>query len=274
MPGLPMKTVWTDGTNDYGERTSALSVSRTNQLTLSYWGKRIADILGLQESVFRINNASNQDRLHLYYTSDRRIQIIARTSNNDVIRWLQSTNQFPATGSVLSDWHHIMLAFIGGPVGSPGIWTCLINGVDHPMGNFGANNSGDGEWDAQNSYLLASTGGATPREDESGDFWLDFAYMDPVANIGLFRDPANGCPVPLGDNGEIPTGTAPPVYNSVLQSGGPATYYTNYGTGGAYTQINDIIDGSSSPSDGCPVAAGAVAQAQIVTDRFRRTGCA
>lgn len=256
MPGLPMKTVWTDGTNDYGERTSALSVSRTNQLTLSYWGKRMADILGLQESVFRINNASNQDRLHLYYTSDRRIQIIARTSNNDVIRWLQSTNQFPATGSVLSDWHHIMLAFIGGPVGSPGIWTCLINGVDHQMTNFGANNSGDGEWDGPNSYLLASTGGATPREDESGDFWLDFTYMDPATNIGLFRDPANGCPVDLGPTGNLPTGSNPAVYASVAQAGGPETYYTNYAGTGAYTQINDIIDGSSSPSDGCPVVGG------------------
>ena len=72
------------------------------------------------------------------------------------------------------------------------------------------------------------------------DEYLDFSI---VSNRRFFNDGAGGL-VPLGTNGELPTGNSPSFYFH----GGPATFPINYGTGFTLDLVGTLID--------CPPFAG------------------
>ncbi len=72
--------------------------------------------------------------------------------------------------------------------------------------------------------------------------YIDFS--DP-ANVAKFRDPVTGKPVFLGNNGQVPTGTAPAVFFS----GDASTFGTNLGSGGDFTLTGSLTNASTSPSD-------------------------
>lgn len=78
------------------------------------------------------------------------------------------------------------------------------------------------------------------------DFWFDDNYVDLSieANRRKFIS-ASGKPVDLGDNGELPNG-APPL---VFQSGDTDVWHTNLGTGGGFTENGALTTASTSPSD-------------------------
>ena len=64
-----------------------------------------------------------------------------------------------------------------------------------------------------------------------------------VANQRKFRTAA-GKPAYLGPTGAIPTGTDPLVY----MSGVTATWKTNKGTGGGFTEHGALADAGTTPS--------------------------
>ena len=64
-----------------------------------------------------------------------------------------------------------------------------------------------------------------------------------VANRRKFRTAA-GKPAYLGPTGAIPTGTAPLIY----MSGATASWESNNGTGGGFTEHGALADASISPS--------------------------
>ena len=63
-------------------------------------------------------------------------------------------------------------------------------------------------------------------------------------NRRKFIDP-NKDPVDLGEAGQFPTGTSPLVF----LANPTASWQTNLGTGGNFTENGALTDGSSSPSD-------------------------
>lgn len=75
--------------------------------------------------------------------------------------------------------------------------------------------------------------------------YLDFSSS---TNRRLFIS-AGGKPVYLGQDGSLPTGTAPIVYLHLGLDQAVSTLGTNYGSGGNYTITGTLTAGSSSPSD-------------------------
>lgn len=83
------------------------------------------------------------------------------------------------------------------------------------------------------------------------DYWMaigqnlfDGSGDIPVATRRKFVSAANK-PVYLGADGSIPTGIAPTIFFS----GDSASFGTNRGTGGAFTQTGSLTNASTSPSD-------------------------
>lgn len=79
------------------------------------------------------------------------------------------------------------------------------------------------------------------------DFWMDFGtYIDLsiAANRRKFID-ANGWPVDLGSDGSRATGSSPDIF----LSGDTATWHTNDGTGGGFTENGALTDALSSPGE-------------------------
>ncbi len=95
-------------------------------------------------------------------------------------------------------------------------------------------------------FFLISDSFATVKCDLS-DTWIapgQFIDFSVEANRRKFID-ADGKPVYLGANGELPTGTSPAVFFS----GDSSTFATNKGTGGTFTLTGSLTNASSSPSD-------------------------
>ena len=75
--------------------------------------------------------------------------------------------------------------------------------------------------------------------------YLDFSI---VANRRKFIS-ASGKPIQLGRRGELPTGTAPLVYQHLDKGEAVANFATNRGPGGDFTITGTPDTGSTSPSD-------------------------
>jgi hypothetical protein len=93
----------------------------------------------------------------------------------------------------------------------------------------------------------AGTSGVAKMNCEVADAWLDFGtYIDlsVAANRRKFID-ASGKPVDLGSDGSTPTGSPP----SIFLTNPLATWHTNAGSGGGFTENGALTAATSSPSD-------------------------
>lgn len=93
--------------------------------------------------------------------------------------------------------------------------------------------------------------GATPAGNQKlngdlADVWLDDTRLSFASELNRrkFID-ADGKPVDLGSSGSRPTGASPLIY----LSGATATWHTNKGTGGGFTENGTLTTASTSPSD-------------------------
>ena len=79
-----------------------------------------------------------------------------------------------------------------------------------------------------------------------GDFWFTQTYIDisDESNRRKFIS-TGGKPINLSANGSEPTGSQPLVF----MSGATASWHTNKGTGGGYTEYGALTNAASSPSD-------------------------
>lgn len=136
------------------------------------------------------------------------------------------------------------------------VWANILVSIDAPnnimqcyINDVAATVSGQSWF---NANQMAYPGGVTPSFDGMGsgytggdsclaDFWMgstsSFFDLDVTGNRRKWID-GSGFPVDIGANGEIPTGTSPPILARVPLSGIPNDWLTNFGTLGPFTLAN------------------------------------
>lgn len=101
------------------------------------------------------------------------------------------------------------------------------------------------EFTATNHFIGQNSAGGNRYSGDLADVWLapgQFIDLSVTANRRKFIGP-NGGAVDLGSDGSTPTGTAPLMFFS----GATATWHTNDGTGGGFTENGALTDAATNP---------------------------
>ena len=130
------------------------------------------------------------------------------------------------------NWHHIMVSWDLSDINKKHLY---IDGVNC-LTTVTTYNDANITWTAPDWII----GSGTATDVKVYDTWMDNSYIDLsiAGNREKFRS-ATGCPVYLGANGELPTGTSPLVH---FWKQVP-NWAQNQGTGGGFTENGIIVDG-------------------------------
>ena len=220
-----------DGTNDYLSHTSAFAgVTDGKQITVSFWARfetypsATFQILGSQPGRASISYSGN---------GTETMQLVLRDTSN-VLNTNVGCGPDPHVAGV---WYHHLISVDT----STGTANCYVDDADS-MQTFTAPTDATLDFD-MTSWAIGSThSGNSKLDGQIADLWIDFGtYIDfsIEANRRKFISAA-GYPVNLGANGSIPTGSTPDIF----LSGDTATWHTNDGTGGGFTETGALTDGS------------------------------
>ena len=226
-----------DGSNDYLTRGAELTgVIDGKQGTISFW----LDLTGgdgTDMTIFASSVAATQ-RFTTARIANNTFLVQAFNSTPTVILHINTSNTFVASGG----WLHFLASWDLGTGGARHIY--VNDASDLSVTTFTDDTIdyvSSGNWP-----IGALADGSSKITADVADLWFNNAFIDITveANRRKFIDP-NGDPEPLGEAGQLVTGTAPLVF----QSGPTADWHTNKGTGGGFTENGALTDGSSSPSD-------------------------
>ncbi|MEZ5902400.1 MAG: LamG-like jellyroll fold domain-containing protein [Alphaproteobacteria bacterium] len=226
-----------DGTNDWLNIAGALTgVTDTKLVTGSFWIKRYetAD----QFSVIHLNAGGGEERFRVFIDSSDRMLILAEQADPTRELSSQLATVFNDTGK----WHHVMFSFDMSDTGKRYVY---VDGVADATTYF---NYVDATINASGSTDIRIGGNSTQKSNtDFADFWLDFGtYLD-LSDVNIRRQfiDANGFPVNLGTDGSRPTGSPPDIF----LSGATASWHTNKGTGGGFTENGALTDAITDPGD-------------------------
>lgn len=155
-------------------------------------------------------------------------------------------------------WYHVL---VSGDISTLTI-KMYINGVDSGIQYTPSGSGGTLAWNGHSLYIGSDNAGSLFVGDMAevwvapGQSLLDGSGDIPAATIAKFYDA--GCPVNLGADGSLPTGTAPAAYFSRGPTAPAADFATNLGTGGAFTLTGaftavDHICACTTPSRPYPI---------------------
>ncbi len=234
-PGeVAVNSVKFDGTNDWLNRGAALTGAVDADTALvSFW----FDLLGDDDAFLQFFKETS-NHVFIQRLSDNKIKFQFFTPASLGV-WVGNT---VSTFIASAGWTHFLLAIDA----SAGKRQLYINDIAATVENVTAN-AGDIKWDDTEWFIGSAN--ATPVQQLNADmaelyFTNTFLDLTEVANRRKFIS-GNGKPVDLESDGSGPTGTAPLGYFS----GATATWHTNDGSGGGFTENGALTDGSSSPSD-------------------------
>jgi hypothetical protein len=230
-PYEPVAVVF-DGTNDGLARGADLTGSADGKLaTGSFW--------------FKLDSSSvNDDNIIYSGASGAQPSITKRSSGdgNDILFALQSSQQTFDTGSNTygdTDWHHVLWSVDAGNA-KQHLWVDGIDVVSHVT-----NNDVTLDWARANHGIGddPSSSSASRLFGEMAEFWMALEYVDlSVAANRLKFTTASGMPKDLGSDGSGPTDTAAIMYfKNPL-----ATWHTNVGSGGGFTENGALTAGDNS----------------------------
>ena len=166
------------------------------------------------------------------------------TSNNFQVNLVSpasgTAKRFNGTTTIdnASGWHHLLFAHDGTTLDLYIDDTDVINittnadlNIDYTLADWDVGGAGNG---------------STKFKGDMADFYYDHNYLDITveANRRKFID-ASAKPVDLGSDGSGPTGS-PPI---MCFKNPVATWHTNVGTGGGFTEVGALTTAGSSPSD-------------------------
>ena len=239
-PYIP-NAVYFDGTNDWLVETPATTYTNTDRMTGSMWLKNSA--AGLEQQIFRFVPGNI---FGIWFTTgdDLRIDAEDGTNNNNI---------FVEQVSGIRDglWHHVIFSFDE----SDGNFHVYIDDV---AGTPTSNTSGNIPLSTATDTIVGSniTTGGLRFNGDIADLWIDFdTYLD-LSDVNVRRQfiDGNGFPVDLGTDGSKPTGSAPDIF----LSGDTATWHTNDGTGGGFTENGALTDALADPGENLGPTAGLV----------------
>lgn len=226
-----------DGTATYLEGpVTPIGVNDGNQGTASFWFK----LDGNGSDMTFMRNATARIIAEFDASNGGQIRFWGEDSSNTTLLNMGSDN---FNGDITS-WHHVMASW---DLSDPSRRHIYINGVsDLDAVNYTTHV--DGAIQYSNGYyrIGANALGSNMLDGQVADFWFDSGtYIDLSieGNRRKFLD-ENGNARFLGTNGELVTGTAPDIY----LSGDTATWHTNDGASGGFTENGALTDAANEPS--------------------------
>jgi hypothetical protein len=231
-----------DGSNDWMRRTSGFTgAANSTMFALSVWFRIDGD--QADGSQFLLSSAGNSGfRLLLQTGGGSNIEVLAYDGSDLNVLDVRTTS----TLSPGPSWRHLLMSFDLADPAKAHVYLDDVNEANvlgssaRPINFIGT------------SWAIAGVPGGTNKFDGciAELWWQPGAYIDfsQTANRRLFRTAA-GRPVKLGDQGQIPTGTAALVYSHLRNNEPTINFSINRGTGGSFTLIGVLGAASSSPSD-------------------------
>lgn len=229
-----------DGTNDYLVKSANLSGAADSKLlTGSVWLKAGAD--GTDGRVLNSTNtlAGTDSRIALIRSASNRFQITGTNAANSVILNVTSSANVII---VAAGWVHCLFSFDMSDTGKRHLY---INDVSDRTDTTYTDDTIDNtvaDW-----AIGARPSAANKFNGDMAELWLQLGlYIDfsIEANRRRFITAAKK-PAYLGPTGARPTGSAPIIF----LSGATASWETNKGTGGGFTENGALANASTSPSN-------------------------
>ena len=235
-PEITVNAVNFDGTNDYLTRGDGLTgESNTKEGSWSIWFKPTADD-ATYVLTSRLIGAIGRGIINRL--SDNKFQVDFQDVNENIV-WRGRSN---ATILAAGGWVNVL----GSVDSATGARSMYINDTLATLAIDTFNADVLIGWIADDWAIGAQVNGNTKSAADIAELWIDKTFIDfsVESNRRKFIS-AGGKPVDLESDGSGPTGTAPLIY----QSGATATWHTNDGSGGGFTENGALTDASSSPSD-------------------------
>lgn len=234
---VTVNAVHFDGTNDFLTRGADLTGNAdTDAFLLSLW----FDMTGGDAANKNFVDHDN-DRINLTRLFGGAIRITLRNSS-DTILWTADTD-VDYTTSTNSGWNHLLIA---ANLGSTPTGLVYVNDAQVSLTESTSPTTGTIDWTTTDYEFGGVLGGGQEIDADIAEVYMTNETLD-ISMISCRRKfiSSNGKPVDLESDGSGPTGTAALIYFS----GATATWHTNDGTGGGFTENGALTDGSSSPSD-------------------------
>ena len=232
-----------DGTANYLTSATMTGVSDGTKGTLSYWLNLAA------EDGFDLRIYASDVKFYTQRNSSDIIEVVGNEPNNNSPNHLRLESN--STYTVSSGWIHVLASWDI----AAGVGHLYINDVDDlNTGTDLYDNSDNIDYDNGPFVVGARDGPFDQLNGDLADLWIDYdTYIDfsVEANRRKFID-SGGNPVYLGDDGSIPTGSAPEIF----LSGDTVDWHTNKGTGGGFTENGALTDAATSPSGAAPAGTG------------------
>ena len=224
VTGYAPVSVTFDGTNDSLERGAALTgLSNSKSAFASIWFKR--NTTGSQNIILQSNSGGF---FNFSILADNRIEVIGYNSGYAFMTKIHSS-----AITDVGNWHHCMWSFNGTTQ------HMYIDGVS----DLASTNNVDGNvnWAADTQWVMGKS--SYMINADIADFIFDDTYVDlsDADNRAKFIT-TGGAPVDPGDDGATAMGASPLIY---LNSNALATWHTNSGTGGGFTETGALTAGAT-----------------------------
>ena len=218
-----------DGSNDYLTRGADLTgVADSKLWSGSVWFKR--GTTGADQFLYW----AEQGKPNVIFNVDNTLSIIGFPVSGGKILDIH-TSAITDTAS----WHHVMWAVDMVDTAKRHLY---VDGVSDLTVITYTNDIID--FSRNDHAIGAKTGSGTKYNGCLADFWLALAqYIDLSVASNRLKFYNAGNPVDLGSDGSTPTGAAPIMFFS----GATATWHTNDGSGGGFTENGALTDCADSP---------------------------
>jgi len=160
-------------------------------------------------------------------------------------------------------WHHVLVTADMSNAGAKTGVMC-VDGIDVTgvINSFGAA-VGNIVLNAYPFYIGDDTF-ADPYTGDLAELWvmpgLNLISGGTISPADIAKFYAGSCPVDLGDHGQIPTGTAPPIYLTRGPSAPATDWLVNQGSGGCFSADVGAITAAAGP---CACTGGQISQGMI-----------
>lgn len=225
-----------DGTNDYLNRGAGLTGAVDGKkFTASFWARYD----GATSGSYSVLN-SNPSRFSLAHAGGGvgNMQFILRNASGTIL----ANHSCGPSSYTIGHWYHYLISV---DVSNPANVQCYVDDADGGVSTYTANVDDMVDFTTSDVFVGAVGGGGNKFNGALADLWVDFGtYIDfsVASNRRKFID-AGGSPVYLGADGSLPTGSAPDIF----LSGDTATWHTNDGTGGGFTENGALTDAITEP---------------------------
>ena len=229
------------GTNEVLTRGAEITgASDGKNLFFSFWFRSLRTPGSGTDRFF----ANTSGYIDFRFETSNVIRCDAYNASGSIIMRIETTSKITDTS-----WHHLMLSTNGSTQ------HLYLDGVEDLNG---VTNTDDNIDYTRNNYVIGrSAGSGSHFNGDMADYIFDDTYVDlsDASNRAKFIS-TDGEPVDPGDDGATAMGASPLIY---LNSNALATWHTNSGTGGGFTE-------------GGTLSAGATVTKAIGANNFTKTG--